>query len=102
VATLIALSIAIAVPVAADDAETCIDQPNGRDISCSRAITSGWFKGHDLAMLYLRRAAFYYRQGNHDRAVADLTEAIQVDSTLPSFISIAAPYGKPRAITTSP
>jgi lipoprotein NlpI len=81
VATLMALSIATAVPVAADDAETCIDQLDSRDANCSRAITSGKFKGHDLAMLYLRRAAYYYRQGNHDRAVADLTEAIQADTT---------------------
>lgn len=81
VATLIALSIATAVPVAADDGETCLDELDGRDITCSRAITSGRFEGHNLAMLYLRRSAYYYRQGNYDRAIADLTEAIRVDST---------------------
>ena len=83
-ATLITLLIATAIPAAADDWETCNNKFDGRDITCSRAITSGKFTGRDLATLYYNRAAIY--QADLDRAIADYNEAIKAD---PEF---AFPY----------
>ena len=64
----------------ADDAATC-EKASG-DIAiaaCTRAINSGRFRGRNLAFLYNNRCVEYNHKGEHDRAIADCTEAIRFD-----------------------
>jgi lipoprotein NlpI len=72
---------------AADDAQTCAKESGDVAITaCSRAIARGRLSGHILAVVYDNRAVEYQNKGDLDRAIADYTEAIQLD---PKY---AAPY----------
>src|SRR5262249_17465732 len=49
-------------------------------IACERAIKSGKFTGHDLAVLYLGRGVARGIKGDTDAAISDFTEAIKLDA----------------------
>jgi len=86
-ATLAVLSVLAALPAAADDRDTC--QAASDDVAiegCSRAISSGNFRGQSLAQLYQWRGHQYLTKTQRDRnrdeldrAIADFTEAIGID-----------------------
>jgi tetratricopeptide (TPR) repeat protein len=78
-ALIAAVSMAPARAVA-DDAQTCRQERGDAAISaCARAIASGEYQGHGLAVLLDSRAFAYRRKGDYDRALADLDEAIRLD-----------------------
>src|ERR1700730_16138315 len=53
--------------------------PEAAIIDCTQSITSGKWKGRYLAAYYTNRAAAYHEQGDNNRAIADLNEAIRID-----------------------
>jgi lipoprotein NlpI len=66
----------------ADDRATC-EKASG-DVAigaCSRAITSGKYKGRDLAEFYNHRGFEYGGKKDHDRAIADYSEAIKLNAS---------------------
>src|SRR5229473_2079324 len=67
-------------PAKADDVATC-DKGSGeaKIAACSRLISSGKFKGHNLAIVFNNRGNAHYGKGEYDRAVADYSEAIRLD-----------------------
>jgi len=48
--------------------------------ACTRAIQSGKFSGETLATLYHNRAIELRQDGDYDRAIADYSQAIQIDA----------------------
>ena len=69
-----------AVAQRTDDRVTC-EKASG-DVAigaCSRAMTSGKYKGRDLAELYNHRGFELGGKKNHDRAIADYSEAIKLN-----------------------
>src|SRR5438270_13243709 len=64
----------------ADDVATC-DKGWGEEkiAACSRVISSGKFKGHNLAVVFNSRGHGYRLKGDLDRAIADFGEAIRLD-----------------------
>jgi tetratricopeptide (TPR) repeat protein len=66
---------------AADDKTICAEQPGDVAIAaCSRAITSGRYKGHALATVYGNRGVEWKLKKEYDRALADQSEAIRIDA----------------------
>jgi tetratricopeptide (TPR) repeat protein len=66
---------------AADDVKTCAEQSGDVAIeACSRAITSGRYKGHRQAVNFLNRGVEWKLKKEYDRAFADQTEAIRIDA----------------------
>jgi lipoprotein NlpI len=64
----------------ADDAETCEKASGDEAIAaCTRAINSGRWSGADLAWAYNNRGYAYQAKGDNDRAIADYTQAIQIN-----------------------
>ena len=47
--------------------------------ACNRAIKSGRFSGHALAIIYDNRGVEYYNKQDWDRAIADFTMTIKID-----------------------
>src|ERR1700686_25236 len=66
---------------AADPCDSPQD-PAAAIIDCTQSINSGKWKGRYLAAFYSNRAAAYHEQGDNDRAIADLNEAIRLDPKL--------------------
>src|ERR1700730_12190577 len=67
-------------PAAADDMETCAKSSGDVAIAaCTRAITSGRYKGLMLALLFHNRAVAWANKKDYDRAIADYNEAIRLD-----------------------
>ena len=66
--------------IAAADFETC-ENASGEAaiVACTRAISSGRYNGHDLAVLYSNRGVEYSAKGDHENAIADYNEAIRLD-----------------------
>ena len=48
--------------------------------SCTAVIQSGQETGHDLAAAFTIRGRAYHAKGDYDRAIADYTEAIRIES----------------------
>ena len=63
------------------DIDRCTEnaKPNDAIAACTIVITSGRWKGKDLAGATYNRALAYRRAGDYDRALADLTDAIKAD-----------------------
>ncbi len=62
---------------AADDFDDCADLDGRAALdACSRGITSGRFKGRDLAVLYYNRGVL---QNDRDRQIDDYTQAIRIN-----------------------
>lgn len=75
-----ALGMALATPVNADDRETCIKELFDVAIAaCGSAIASDTYRGRDLAILFFNRGLEYDKMSDYDRAVSDYNEAIQLD-----------------------
>jgi tetratricopeptide (TPR) repeat protein len=67
-------------PAVADDRETCKNSSGDVAIdACSRAITSGKFKGRSLSLLYTNRGVEYVVKDDIDHAIADHDQAIKLD-----------------------
>jgi tetratricopeptide (TPR) repeat protein len=75
-----ALLVALALPAAADDRQTC-EQGSGDAAlaACSRAIASGQFAGLELARLHTNRGVELKRKGDLDGAIADYDQAIRLN-----------------------
>jgi tetratricopeptide (TPR) repeat protein len=66
-----------------DSAERCFkDDGDAAIAACTRAIRSGRFGGAALAAIYDNRAIELRQQGDYDRAIADYTEALDLDAGL--------------------
>jgi tetratricopeptide (TPR) repeat protein len=66
---------------AGDDGKICAQQSGDVAIeACSRAITSGRYKGHAQATNYVNRGAEWKLKKEYDRAFADQSEAIRIDA----------------------
>jgi tetratricopeptide (TPR) repeat protein len=64
---------------AADDIEICMRQSGDLAIAaCSHLIMSGRLKGKDLVAAYNDRGNAWHAKGDHDRAIADYSEAINL------------------------
>jgi tetratricopeptide (TPR) repeat protein len=80
IATIIADGLNVTPAAAADDRVMCATASGDVAIAaCSRAITSGKYKGNDLSRIYTNRGYEYTKKPDKDRAVADLNEAIRLD-----------------------
>ena len=85
VSALLMLAGIFAAPVAADDRSVCFNANTAPDTAieaCGRMISSGQPKGFDLASAYAWRGSAYRIKGDYDRAIADTTDAIQLDPKL--------------------
>src|SRR5512141_1906746 len=72
--------------VAADDMEICNKESGDVAIAaCNRAINSGRYKGKTLAIIYVNRGAEWRGKKDDDKALADYTRAIQLDSSIPAI-----------------
>ena len=78
-ALLIALQFP-AAPLWADDWDSCMRTSGDESISvCTRAITSGRWRGANLARAYNSRGYAYDDKGEYDRAIDDYDQAIKLD-----------------------
>src|SRR5437763_1709801 len=78
IVSMLPLFSVLAAP--ANDADTCLRASGDAAIAaCTRAVGSGLYKGHSLAVLYNNRGFEWYAKGDYDHAVADYTEAIRLD-----------------------
>jgi tetratricopeptide (TPR) repeat protein len=66
-----------------DSADRCFkEQGNTAIEACSRAIGSGRFAGADLAAIYDNRAIELRQRGDYDGAIADYSQALNIDAEL--------------------
>jgi len=79
---LFAATIFLSYSAAAADECDSPQDPEAAIIDCTQSINSGKWKGRHLAAFYNNRAAAYHEQGDLDRAIADLSEAIRLDPKL--------------------
>src|SRR5262245_22987522 len=56
--------------------------------ACTAIIQSGRWTGKDLAWAFTRRATAYFVQNNNERAIADYSQALQLDKGAISQINI--------------
>jgi tetratricopeptide (TPR) repeat protein len=90
----------------ADDKSDCIDwrgMADSRLAACNRAISSGQWKGSDLALLLYGRGNAFSNKEDHDHAISDLSEAIRlnpkyVDAFIARGVSYARKSDQDRAI----
>ena len=69
------MALGMPMVAAADDSQTCWKESGDVAIAaCSRAIKSGRFKGHALAVIYTNRGIEYSRKNDYDRAIADCSD----------------------------
>lgn len=72
----------LVAPAAADDGEVCVRGSGEAAIeACTRAIKSGRYDRHNLAIIYSNRANQRERAGDFKNAIADHDEAIRIDPT---------------------
>jgi len=79
-----ALSVTMAtlltVPAVADDRGTCADASGDEAIAaCTRAITSGRYRGNDLARLFINRGVEWVKKDEHVIAIDDFNQAIRLN-----------------------
>src|ERR1700756_5394255 len=87
-AFIIITTISGSKTIAADDGETCVNASGEVAITaCTRAISSGRYKGRNLAVLYGNRGAEYDDKGDPDLAIADYNEAIRLDPKIAEVYS---------------
>lgn len=80
VLSIVVTAVPLAGPATANDRETCIKESGDVAMdACSRAIASGEFSGKILAGIYADRGFEYRAKVQYDRAIADYTQAIQLD-----------------------
>ena len=79
-AGVVMLSGIFAAPAVADDLTTCKNASGDEVIAaCTRAMSSGKVRGIDLAIAHNNRGLAIELKGDHDRAIADFTEAIRLN-----------------------
>jgi lipoprotein NlpI len=79
-ASTIFATVVFALPAAAAD-DCDVLSGDAAIAACTRSIQSGKFKGHDQAINYFNRGLKYYaNKDDLDRAIADYSAAIQLDS----------------------
>jgi tetratricopeptide (TPR) repeat protein len=67
---------------AANDPKICAEQSGDVAIAaCTRAIKSGKYRGHELAIKFLNRGVEWKLKKDYDRAMADYGEAIRLDAS---------------------
>jgi tetratricopeptide (TPR) repeat protein len=65
---------------AADDSAICANESGDVAIAaCTRAIESGKYRGHSLAVKYINRGAEWKMKRDNDRALKDYNTAISLD-----------------------
>jgi tetratricopeptide (TPR) repeat protein len=85
VAILAACAVLPAISAMADDRAVCQDQaqpPAEAIAACGRLIDSGQLKGDELAGVYIWRGWHSTAAGQHQRAIADYTEALRLNARL--------------------
>lgn len=83
---LIVMAMLLARPAVADDRQGCIDKWDLKTLAaCTRAIESGKYLGGSLAVLYFNRGAAHQHDLDYDRAIADYSEAIRLNSDYSPF-----------------
>jgi tetratricopeptide (TPR) repeat protein len=76
----------LAGAAAADDMDICNKESGDVAIAaCNRAIKSGKYKGKSLAIVYINRGAEWKAKKENDKALADYTRAIKLDSSIPAI-----------------
>lgn len=94
-AILIALFIMVGSCTAAlaQDRDICLQRDGTRSIeACSRVIDAGQIKGKDLATIYVLRATLYRSNQQYDRAIDDITHAIDLLTNLARSDVIGSAY----------
>jgi tetratricopeptide (TPR) repeat protein len=69
--------------------------PDTRLAACSRQISSGRWRGNDLAVSYHERGIAYASKADWDHAIADQTEAIKLNPSLAAaYLSRASAFSR--------
>ena len=91
----------VTVPRAvADDRDICYRASGDEAISaCSRAINSGRFRGHDLAVVYYNRCVEYHNKNDDTQAISDCSQAIRLDPKYADAYNNRGNYYKARGET---
>jgi len=72
----------VGAAAAADDGEMCVRGSGDAAIdACTRAINSGRFDKHNIAIIYSNRANQHDRKSEFDKSIADHNEAVRIDPT---------------------
>ena len=80
------MAIWYSTPALADDASVCGSNnlslaADARLAACTNLITAGRYSGEGLAVLFNNRGVAYEAKGDHERAIADCSEAIRLNPT---------------------
>ena len=83
-------------PALADDAELCASSELDQAIlACTRLISSSKVSQADRGVAYVFRAIAYFNKGDYDRAIADATQAIELDGkNLDAYFNRGVVYEK--------
>jgi len=76
------MAIWFPTPALADDGSVCGSDTLSADAAlaaCTRLIASGRYFGAGLAIAFTNRGRAYEKKGDHDRAIADYSEAIRLN-----------------------
>lgn len=77
---LIGLAVICFVAAAADDGEVCVRGSGDTAIDVrTRAINSGRFDKHNIAIIYSNRANQWDHKSEFDKSIADHNEAVRID-----------------------
>jgi tetratricopeptide (TPR) repeat protein len=85
----------LATPVAAiaQDRNVCLERDGARSLdACGRIIVAGQLAGKDLATIYVVRATLFRSNGSYDRAIDDMTHAIELLTSTASSDIVASAY----------
>jgi hypothetical protein len=83
----------------ADDRDVCLQRDGAQSIdSCGRIIATGQLTGKDLATIYVLRASAYRSSQLYDRAISDMTRAIDLLTATASKDVVASAYVTRAAI----
>lgn len=98
---VIVLLVALGFPSGArsQDRNVCLQRDGDRSIqACSRIILAGQVTGKDLATIYVLRASVYRSDQQYDRAIDDMTHAIDLLTNTASSDIIASAYATRASI----
>jgi hypothetical protein len=77
----------------AQDRDICLERDGARSIdACERTIAAGQLTGKDLATIYVVRATLFRSNGSYDRAIDDMTHAIELLTNTASNDIVASAY----------
>lgn len=77
----------------AQDRDICAERDGARSVdACSRVIANGQLLGKDLATIYVLRASIYRSEQEYDRAVDDMSHAIDLLSNIATKDVVASAY----------